>query len=109
MMASKDKDTHTSKEQFLALPDDPPMYCRSVDTISGLWIFCKLCKKKLTVRDHQPFTIGQWNSHLKDVAKKQDSLLAALRTKNLAGRKQKANEESLSEREKSWLKVDSKV
>jgi hypothetical protein len=80
-----------------------------VDTSSGLWIFCKLCEKKLPVRDHQPFTIGQWNSHLKDVVKKHDSLLAALRTKNLAGRKQKANEGSLTKREKSWLKVDSKV
>jgi hypothetical protein len=26
------KDTCTSKEQFLALPYDQPMYCRSVDT-----------------------------------------------------------------------------
>jgi hypothetical protein len=103
------KDTCTSKEQFLALPYDQPMYCRSVDTISGLWIFCKLCEKKLPVRDHQPFTIGQWNSLKKDVAKKHDSLLAALRTKNLAARKQKANEGSLTEREKSRLKVDSKV
>jgi hypothetical protein len=43
------------------------------------------------------------------VAKKHNSLLAALRTKNLAGWKQKANEGSLTKREKSWLKVDSKV
>jgi hypothetical protein len=98
MMASKDKDTRTSKEQFLALPYDQLMYCRSVDTASGLWIFCKLCEEKLTVRDHQPFTIGHWNSHLKDVANKHDSLLAALRTKNSAGRKQKTNEGSLTER-----------
>ncbi len=43
------------------------------------------------------------------MAKKHDSLLAALGTKNLAARKQKANEGSLTEREKSLLKVDSKV
>jgi hypothetical protein len=103
------KDTCTSKEQFLALPYDQPMYCRLVDTVSGLWIFCKLCEKKLPVRDHRPFTIGRWNSHKKVVAKKHDSLLAALRTKNLAARIQKANEGSLTEREKSRLKIDSKV
>jgi hypothetical protein len=63
--------------------------------------FCKLCEKKLTVKDDQPFTIGQWNSHLKDLAMKHDSLLAALRTKNLAGWKQKANEGSLTKKVKS--------
>ncbi len=43
------------------------------------------------------------------MAKKHNSLLAALRTKNLAGQKQKANKGSLTKREKSRLKVDSKV
>jgi hypothetical protein len=43
------------------------------------------------------------------VAKKHDSLLAALRAKNVADQKQKANEGSLTEREKSRLKVDSKM
>jgi hypothetical protein len=60
MMASKDKDTCTSQEQFLALPYDQPMYCKSVGTISGLWIFCKLWERSLLleITNHSPLVNG---------------------------------------------------
>lgn len=69
-------DTRTSKEKFLALPVDSPIYCSAVDTVSGLWAFCKLCDKRVLARAHRPFTIGNWNAHLKEVANNHKSIIA---------------------------------
>ena len=105
---SKQVDTRTSKEKFLALPSDWPIYCGAVDIDSGLWAFCKLCDKQIPVRANRPFTIGTWNAHRQEVERTHKSKIAAEKGRNHAELRRKAMEGSITERELSRLKQDSK-
>ncbi len=107
-MLDDTKDNRSSREKFLSLPVDFPEYCSEVDTVSGQWAYCKLCKKRIPVKDNRPFTIGSWNSHRKDVKTKHNGIIAARKVHNLEDLQQRAREGTLSEKEKSRLKQDSK-
>lgn len=104
----KQDDTRTSREKFLALPLDWPTYCGAVDTIAGLWAFCKLCDKRIPVKDKRPFTIGTWNAHRKEVEKTHQCKIAAEKAQSRDELRRKAAAGALSEREMSRLKQDSK-
>jgi hypothetical protein len=89
-------DTRTSKEKFLALPVDSPIYCSAVDTVSGLWAFCKLCDKRVLARAHRPFTIGNWNAHLREVANNHKSIIALKNVSRLGELRQKATMQDIN-------------
>jgi hypothetical protein len=102
------EDKRTSREMFLALPVDWPTYCSRVDIESGLWAFCKLCNKRVPTKDGRPFTIGSWNSHRKDVATTHNKKLADQKLQNTEDLRRRGMAGTLTEKEKSRLKQDSK-
>lgn len=102
-------DKRTSKEKFLALPVDAPTYCSAVDIVSGMWAYCKLCDKRIPVKGQRAFTIGAWNTHLKEVATTHKSKIAANQDSRLVELRRRETEGTITEREMSRLKQDRKA
>lgn len=57
---------HSAKSYygFLTLPDND-VHCMKVDTMNGLWVWCKDCNCCVYARKERPYTLSRWNDHKK--------------------------------------------
>jgi hypothetical protein len=90
---------------FLNLPNTDTRVV-AVDTVDGMWIDC-ICGTRKNMRVGRPFTAGYFNDHI--VTVDHQKRMAMTQAKMELDAKVKANDPSLTEKERSRHKVDSRT